>query len=141
MQVAAKLQGHTGAYEGEILDDALAAAGTPESRDLLLQRFLIASLAAEQSRIIHLLARQPSQGTAAALLWFTEQPDRGAYLRLQAARALVETGLEFPQQRLFAALEQIQKACQPNCVRKPSSCAQECSPETTKPETKLTGSY
>lgn len=98
----------------DILDDALASVGTDESRAVLVERLGMAPLVSEQGRIIRLLARDQAPATAPALLAFAERNDREAYIRLQAAKALVSSGLEFPRDRLVAAVQQIRNVLSPD---------------------------
>jgi hypothetical protein len=95
------------------MDEALAAVGTAESQAALMARLHSVSLAGEQGRIIRLLAHQPTAELAASLLAFGERRDRAARVRHYAVQVLVNSGLEFPRERLTVVLDQLRKALPP----------------------------
>ena len=107
LQVAREHPPGTRAFRHDILDEALASVDSDEGRSLLIARLGMASSASEQGRIIHLLGRDQAPAAASALVSFAEDKDKGVYLRMDAAKVLLDSGMDFPRDRVLVAMQQI----------------------------------
>lgn len=96
-----------GEFRPEILDEALAAVASDESRTILLERLAAAPLTSEQLAIIRLLSRDAAAQIAAPFTAFSERTDRDPYVRLQAAKAVVNSGSEFSHERILRVAERL----------------------------------
>ncbi len=97
----------TQSFRDDVLDEALGAVGSDESRSLLVERLNGAPLVSEQGRIIHLLSQDAAPASSSALLSFAERKDRSSRLRLYAAKTLVNSGMQYPRDRLLNTVQQI----------------------------------
>ncbi len=104
----------TQSFRDDVLDEALGAVGSDESRSLLVERLNGAPLVSEQGRIIHLLSQDATPASSSALLSFAERKDRSSRLRLYAAKALLSSGMEVSRDRLLNAVQQIRDVLPPD---------------------------
>lgn len=114
LKVAREHPPGTRAFRHDILDEALASIDSDHGRSLLIERLDMASLASEQGRIIHLLGRDQAPAAASALVSFVEDKDKGAYLRMDAAKVLLDSGMDFPRDRVLVAMQQIRDVLPPD---------------------------
>ena len=110
LKVAREHPPGTRAFRHDILDEALASMDSDPGRSLLIERLDMASLASEQGRIIHLLGRDGAPAAASALVSFVEDKDKGVYLRMDAAKVLLDSGMDFPRDRVLVVMQQIKNA-------------------------------
>ncbi len=103
----------SGPFNSAELDQALFEVGTDECRVRLIDRLMQNGPADEKLAIIHLLAKSPDQKVAGALLEFAEKQQEEPYILLQAAKALVGLGLEFPRERVLNDLQHIRNHASP----------------------------
>jgi HEAT repeat protein len=114
LKVAREHPPGTRAFRHDVLDEALASIDSDRGRSLLIERLDRASSASEQGRIIHLLGRDQAPAAASALVSFVEDKNKGADLRMDAAKVLLDSGMDFPRDRVLVAMQQIRDLLPPD---------------------------
>lgn len=128
MQAAREHPVGTRSMRDDVLDEALGSIGSDESRSVLIERLGKATLSSEQGRIIHLLAHDPAPASASTLLEYAERIDRNPRLRFYAAKTLLNSGMNFPADRLLAALQQIKDVLPPDSRAEAEEIARRLAP-------------